>query len=204
MVGLVAPRARVDQDVRRLDVSVNQAAHVGRGQSVRRLVDDRGQSLRIERAVLEKLPQIGSLDVSHRDEEDVVGLRCLVDRDDVRMVEAGSEPGLAHETLTEGLVLAELWREQLQRDLALEHDVLRPIDDAHAAVPEQSIEAITRKLSTDTGNPTHVDASCTTLFAAHSLTSWSARQTLQMAMAHVRARRGVYATAANASGRAVR
>ena len=71
------------------------------------------------------------------------------------MVEAGSEPGLAHETLTEGLVLAQLRREQLQRDLALERDVLRPIDDAHAAVPEQSVEAVTRKLSADTRNPTH-------------------------------------------------
>ena len=72
------------------------------------------------------------------------------------MVERGGEPRLAREALAEGLVLAQLWREQLERDRALERDVLRPVDDAHPPVPEQGVEAITREFVADTRDPVHV------------------------------------------------
>ena len=99
--------------------------------------DDVEGALGVERAVLlEQVLRVGPVDVPHRDPEDAVFLARLVDRDDVRVVERRCEPRLAREPLAEGLVLAQLRREQLERDGAAQREVLRPVDDAHAAVTE--------------------------------------------------------------------
>ncbi len=58
------------------------------------------------------------------------------------MIERGREPGLADEPLAEALVLGELRREHLERDLALEPIVLGEVHDAHAAPPQRPFDAV--------------------------------------------------------------
>ena len=65
------------------------------------------------------------------------------------MVERGGELGLAQEPLAESLVLGQLGREQLERDLALQARVVRPVDDAHAAPAEQRLDPIAEQLRAD-------------------------------------------------------
>ena len=72
------------------------------------------------------------------------------------MLERGGDLRLALEALAEGLVPAQLRREELQRDRALQADVLRAVHDAHAPVPDQGHKAIPCKLVTDPRNPAHI------------------------------------------------
>ena len=85
----------VDQDVRGLDVAVDQAPGVG---VVQRLGDGRHQLGRLaERrpALPQPLGQVAPLDVLRDDvAEPVVGPAHVVDRDDVRVVEPGEGAGL--------------------------------------------------------------------------------------------------------------
>ena len=63
-------------------------------------------------------PQVGPLDVAHRDEQRPVGLARGVDRDDVGVLGRGRGFGLPDEPLAERLVLRQLRGQELQRDLA--------------------------------------------------------------------------------------
>ena len=88
-------------------------------------------------------------DVAHRDVEDPVGLAGVEDRDDVRVVEAGCELGLAQEPLAESSVVGELGREQLERRASLEADLLGQVDDAHPAPADQPLDPVARKGAAD-------------------------------------------------------
>ena len=59
-----------------------------------------------------------------------------VDVDDVGVGERGGELGLAHEAFAERRLHRELGREDLDRDLAVEGEVLGEEDGAHAAAAE--------------------------------------------------------------------
>ena len=82
------------------------------------------------------MPQVGALDVAHRDEEAPVCLAGFVDRDDVRVVERGGELGLGQEPSPEVAVLSQFGGKELQGHLAAEPRVLCQLDDAHPAPPE--------------------------------------------------------------------
>ena len=86
-----------------------------------------------------------ALDVLHRDVVDAVALADVVDDDNVGVIEARSEPGLALETGEPLGVAAELGRQHLQRDGPIEPRIARAIDLAHAAASE------------DAGNLIHAD-----------------------------------------------
>ena len=99
------------------DVPMNQ---VGRVSSVQRAGDLRDQ---IERAgglqlaiAAEQLPEVGALDVGHRQVEPSFLLPEAQDRDDVGVIEARCKLGLPHEPLAKALVLGELRSKELQRD----------------------------------------------------------------------------------------
>ena len=137
-----------DQDVRRLDVAVDQVAVVGGVQCARDLLEH------VERAPDAQVPlpskegaQVGPVDVPHRDVEQTVGvasvdLAGVVDRNHVRMVEPGCTLRLAHEPLAEARVVRQRRREHFERDLAPEADVLGEVDDAHAAAAEQRFDPV--------------------------------------------------------------
>ncbi len=149
VVGAVEPGADVEQDIGRLDVAVDEAARVGGVEGTRNLGEDRDRLRRLERAVPQPLLEVASLDVAHRDEEQLAELAGLVDRDDVRVVDRGRELRLAQEAVAERFVLGEVGGEELERDVALQALVLGQVDDAHAAAAEQGLDAVPGELGAD-------------------------------------------------------
>ena len=68
----------------------------------------------------------------------------LVDRADVRMVQRRRHPGFAQEALRAGPIEAVLGAQELERDRAMQLDVLGLEDDAHAAGAERFEDAVVR------------------------------------------------------------
>src|SRR6185369_8461045 len=69
-------------------------------------------------------------------------LADVVDLDDVGVVQLPGGARLAEELRDEVLVLHELRREELQRDLAIERDLDRAVDRPHAAAPDAFEQAV--------------------------------------------------------------
>ena len=67
---------------------------------------------------------------------DPVGFAEVVDRDDVRMVERGDRPGLALEPRAPLHICRRQSGKNLDRDIASEARVVRPVDFAHPAGPD--------------------------------------------------------------------
>ena len=84
--------------------------------------------------------------ITHGDEQDTACLAGIEYGNDVRMVDAGCCSGLAHEPLPEGLVLAELGGQDLQRDQAPEAQVERAVDDSHAAAADALLDLVSGEL----------------------------------------------------------
>jgi hypothetical protein len=138
-VAVLAPVAVVEQDVARLHVAVDEAAAMGGVEGVRDLRGDRDRARRIERPLApQQRLEVAAGDVAHRDEQAPLALTGLVDRDHVRVVEAGREPRLAQQPL----VGRDARREQLEGDRAAEPEVRRAMDLAHPAAPEQLLDAV--------------------------------------------------------------
>ena len=77
-------------------------------------------------------------------------LAGVVDRDDVRVVDRRGQPRLAQEPLAEAHVLGQLRREDLQRDVAVEREVVGAVDDAHPAAAEQRLQPVAGQLRAET------------------------------------------------------
>ena len=81
--------------------------------------------------------------VGHRDEQLPVGrVADFVDGADVGVVEAGGGLRLLQETPFGVGVVAQLGRQELERRVAVEPRVARPVDDAHAAAAEPVADLI--------------------------------------------------------------
>jgi hypothetical protein len=80
----------------------------------------------------------------HDERRAVVLLADVENVDDVRVADEVGRTGLAHEPLHDGAVLGVLRPEHLDRDGAADVLVHRAIDVAHAAAPEELLEAILR------------------------------------------------------------
>ena len=65
------------------------------------------------------------------------------------MLERRRQPRLAQEALAEAHVLGEVRREQLQRDVAVEREIVGAIDDAHPAAAEQRLDPVAGELASD-------------------------------------------------------
>jgi len=86
-------RAGVQQHVRGLDVAVHEAAPVRGVQGGRHLRDDAGGAARAQRPLpARERVNVPAGHVAHRDEEDLVRLARLEDRDDVRVIHRGRSP----------------------------------------------------------------------------------------------------------------
>ena len=87
----------------------------------------------LERLALEQL---------HRDEELAVVLTDLMDRADVRMIERRRRARLAMEALHRPVVAGEILRQELERDVPAESEVLGVVDDAHPPAAKFAEHAI--------------------------------------------------------------
>src|SRR6185295_12968410 len=95
-------------------------------------------------------PEVRAFDVAHRDVEEAVRLAGAVHREDVRVLERGRNLRLGQEPTTKPVVAGELRREQLQRDLTLEPQVCRTVDDAHPASADELLDAVAEQLGSYT------------------------------------------------------
>ena len=149
-VAVLATAGLRDEDVRGLDVAVDEALLVRGVERLGDLGEELDRALRLERTVLrDELGEVGALDVAHGEEEHAVLLARLVDGDDVRVVERGGDPRLAQEALAEALVLGELGRDHLERDLAPETLLLGAVDRAHAAAADERLDVVARGARSD-------------------------------------------------------
>ena len=114
VLGRVGGRVDADQDVGRLHISVYEPARMGGVEGIRDPAEELERTVRLDPALsFEHSREIGALDMAHGQVQAPLGLACVVDRDHVRVVEAGGDLRLAKEAIPEQLVLAELLRQQL-------------------------------------------------------------------------------------------
>jgi hypothetical protein len=131
------------QDVRRLDVAVDDARMVGRGQRVCGLSDDRHGLRRFERALLvEPLTQRRPAHELHHDGLDAVVAARVVDRHDRRVRQPGGRDCFGAEAGEERLVRREVRMEDLDRHLAGEDLVRRLPHLRHPTGRDQVIEPV--------------------------------------------------------------
>ena len=95
------------------------------------------QSLQLERAV-ERLPR----HQFHHDVGPAVEFPDVVDRDDVRVVEQGRQPGLALQALRRGAVGGQFVGDELDGNGTVQARVARLIHLSHAAGPERTDDLI--------------------------------------------------------------
>ena len=140
----------VEQDVRGLDVAMDDAALMSGVQCRRHLLEQLDRDPRLEACrAPQALSQIAARDPAHAQVEVAVDLSRLVDRDHIRVLERGHQPPLALEARDERPVGGERGGDQLQRDRALEPEVRGLIDDAHPAAPRLGLDAMTRERPAD-------------------------------------------------------
>ena len=116
-VGEIDVLVLVEQDVGGFDVAVDEAVCVCGVEGVCGLVAEGQGAARVERPFgVQECSQVGSLDVAHREIEASVDVTCVVDRDDVRVLERHRKFCFVSEAIAEAFVEGELGRHQLERD----------------------------------------------------------------------------------------
>ncbi len=145
-VGQVAVVGRVDENVRGLDVTVDETAGVRRVERVRDLAHEPESALGRKRPRQEERSEIGAVDEAGREVDLAVDLAGGVDGDDARVVDRGREPRLAQEALPERRVAGELRRNQLQCDGPVESELGRSVHHAHPAAAEHALDPVAGEL----------------------------------------------------------
>ena len=97
-------------------------------------------------ALFEDSSQVCAGDVEHRDVEQTVARAGVVDRDHVRVAQAGGDPRLADEPLPETVVGREVGRQDLERDRVTEARMLGQVDDAHVRAADHRVQAVPGEL----------------------------------------------------------
>ena len=119
-----------------LDVAMDQLQRVGGVERGGDLPEQLERPLRRQLLALQDRAEVVALDVLQHEVEPAVDLAEVVDADDVRVVEVGLDLGLATEPRAEGRVLAQVAREDLDRDAAVEPLLDREVDTAHPAAAD--------------------------------------------------------------------
>ena len=139
----------VDQYVRRLDVAVDEPLRMSSVERIRDLRDDLERPGGSQHAFTSKHhAQVCALDVAHREVEARISLARVVDRDDVRMIEARGNPRLAEKALAESLVLGVTRSEDLEGNVPVEAAVVRAVDLSHATAADQLLDPVAADLDT--------------------------------------------------------
>ena len=125
-----------DHDVLGLQVAVDDAGLVRLREAARDLHREIERLLDGQRSAVDEVAQRPAVDELHREIRRGTGLADFEDRDDVRMIQRGRGARLERETREAFLVREEVFRQDLQRDLAAEPRVRRAVDLAHPAGAE--------------------------------------------------------------------
>ena len=116
---------------------MDDAGAVGAREPVRELRGDVEEPAQGHGPVLDDVAQRPPRDELHREERRAVGLPDVVDRDDVRVVQRGGGAGFVREAGEAVLVVREVRREDLERDLAAEAGVASAVNVPHAPRAEE-------------------------------------------------------------------
>ncbi len=136
-VGVPAARSTLDEDVRRLEVAVDEAALVG---GVDGPGDIRGDPDLLAHVHAQPgLHQAGAMEELHGDVGVATDLADLVDATHVIVVDLGLGPRLAPKSFDH---LRIAMAQELERHVALEGAVPSTVDRSHAAPPDQLQELV--------------------------------------------------------------
>ncbi len=150
-VAVLPPALLRDEDVGGLDVAVDEPVRMRAGQGLRDLIAKVDGPRRLERRLACKQSgEVLTVDVPHRYPQLAVRLAGRIDRDDVRVIEGRGMLRLGQEPLPEARVGGELLRDELQRDAALQPEVLGEVDDAHTSTSDDRLEPVTGEIGADT------------------------------------------------------
>jgi len=114
---------------------VDDTLRVRGRQRVGDLLGEVEQPLGRQRTLAQEVAESPALQQLHDDEGPPAVLRNVVDSADPGMAEGGRRPGLPPEALESLSVAGEGFREELERHIAAQTGVPRPIDLAHPPVP---------------------------------------------------------------------
>ena len=125
-----------DENIRWLDVAMDDAFRMGRVERVGNLRGQVQQHMERHRPTADPLLQRLPLQQFHGDEAMAFVFADFVDRADVRMVQRRGRARLAEKTL-QGLVVARnLARKKLQRDAAAQSGVFGTVDHTHSSAAQ--------------------------------------------------------------------
>ena len=144
-VGQQRPVGLVEQDVLGLHVAMHDVLRVRVGERLRDRAHDARDLGRLRAQVA--MREVAVRQVRHRVvQQTAARAPDLVDRDDVRMIQARDGARLALEAFGQLLRHRVLVREHLQRHLALQRQLDREVDLGHAAFAETAHDAVARDL----------------------------------------------------------
>ena len=149
---------RTQLDVGGLQIAVNDAALVGRFQPFRNLFRDRQRLVDRNRArCAMRSCSVGSFDELQHERLNAIGVFETVNRRDVRMVQRGEDLRFAPEAREAIGIQREGRRPDLERDVAIEVGVARPVDLAHAAGADKLEDRVgTERIARLQGAPAEV------------------------------------------------
>ena len=138
-----------DEQIRRLDVAVDDPGGVRGLERVGDLDRERQQQIGLERAPGDAMLQRRPVEELHDEERAAVLLADVVDGADVGVIQRRRGPRLAAESGQRLGIVGEVGRQELQRDEALQPRVLGFVHDAHAAAAQLLDDAVVRERLTD-------------------------------------------------------
>ena len=117
--------------------------------------DDRARLLARDAVAVETAVHRPAVEAFHDQQVLASGADVVVDRHDVRVVEAGQNARLAVEKLAARLVVEDVPRQLLDRDAAAERAVDPGEDDAHPAFADGAADVVLRQRGDDLGRCAH-------------------------------------------------
>ncbi len=133
---------RLEQDVLRLDVAMHDIMAVGVAQGIRNLARDLHCLGERELACsVEPIPQRLSFDVGHHVIQQTGSLARIVERQDVRVCEAGRDFDLLEKPFR-AECRGQLGLQDLDGDFAMMLEVLGEVDRGHPATPQLALEGV--------------------------------------------------------------
>jgi hypothetical protein len=137
---------RVEEDVRWLEVAMDDASAVGDIERTSDAAKDRERIIEGERPAGEPVGERTAVHRLHHEERLAIVLAEVVDADEGLVTEAGHGAGLAFETSAEDGVLHKFAREDLDCNVAVEVRVMGEVHDCHAAAAELAPDLIAADL----------------------------------------------------------
>jgi hypothetical protein len=116
----LGPAVRREQDVRRLDVSVQEAARLGSGQRIEQLSGELASLVLVESTGEQLMSQALTREVLHRQVRAPAAFADFEDLDDVGMGQLPHRAGRRLKLPCQPRIVKVLWSQQLHRHRALE------------------------------------------------------------------------------------